>query len=767
MYKLKLILIMCFISISLFAQQTAAINGVVKIKHMNAVLPYAQVVLDGTTVGTVTDEDGTFQLTDIPVGEYILKVMYTGYKTEYIELTLKGDSSEKHAIWMEQKPISIEEILVTGNAPLALSSNEYPIGESGNSPNDVGEFFKTISGASAVKKGGFAMDPVIRGFKQDQLNVQIDGGSRCWGGCPNRMDPPTSHIQSDDLERIEVIKGPFSVRWGQTMGGIINLVMKRPQLSSTFKLNGKLSGGYESNGSSRKERLTLTGGSEKWDFYLGGGEKIFGNYVSGDDQIEIPSAFTMRDYSVKFGINPSVDHRVQLSWRQSYASNVSYPALPMDASLDDTNILTLDYSGRNISKFISSFSAKTYYTTVKHIMDNFDRKNFAMVEAETIADVITYGGRFEIGSQIVKGGKLFFGNDYYFHSKDGNRTRFVKTNPCNTMMHPNKEFVDGVWQNSSISDYGIFGEYHQILSNKMTLNTGVRLDMISANIGEPSEQFVAAYGDIKEFSDQNVSFMGMLKYSVSPAINSTISFGRGTRSPDITERFINHLPIGKSPHEHFGNPSLKPEINDQIELALSGLMNSQLISFNVFYSYLSNYILAKVDSSNKRLYMPCNEPKYTKVFGNVQDAYQYGYEFQLEGKIIDNLTYNASIAYLLGHNQDIDEPLPEIAPLTANFRLKYSPANIAGWIELNGRAVTAQDRISAAYGESETNGYSILGIAGGYTFKNILFRVDIHNLLDTMYYDHLSRNFAKNIADSGLPLYEQGRNVTFNVEIKI
>jgi len=766
MYKLKFIIFVFIISISLYAQQNVEINGVVKVKHTNSVLPYAQVVLDGTNIGTITDEDGTFELTDILEGKYMLKVMYTGYKTEHFELALKGDSSEIYEVWMEQKPISIEEILVIGNAPLALSSNEYPIGESGNSLNDVGEYFKNITGASAVKKGGFAMDPVIRGFKQDQLNVQIDGGSRCWGGCPNRMDPPTSHIQSDDLERIEVIKGPFSVRWGQTMGGIVNLVMKRPQMSSTFKLNGKLNSGYESNGGSRKERLTLTGGSEKWDFYLGGGEKVFGNYISGGDQIEIPSAFTMRDYSVKFGVNPSSDHRIQLSWRQSFASDVSYPVLPMDASIDNTNILSLDYSGRDISKLISSISAKTYYTNVKHVMDNFDRKNFAMVEAETLADAITYGGRFEIGSQILESGKLFFGNDYYFHSKDGNRTRFVKTNPCNTMMHPNKEFIDGVWQNSSISDYGIFGDYHQILSDKMTINTGVRLDMINANISEPSEQFVEAYGDSKDFSDQNVSFMGMLKYSVSPAISSTISFGRGTRSPDITERFINHLPIGKSPHEHFGNPNLKPEINDQFELALSGLINNQLINFNVFYSNLSNYILAKVDSSVNRLYMPCDEPKYTKVFGNIDNAYQYGYELQLEGNIINNLRYNASVAYLIGYNQDIDEPLPEIAPLSANYSIKYSPTNVAGWIELNGRTVSSQDRISASYGETETDGYSIFGIVGGYTFKNILFRVDVHNLFDTMYYDHLSRNFAKNTSESGLPLYEQGRNITFNLEVK-
>ena len=110
---------------TVFSQQAIEINGVVKVKHTDSVLPYAQVVLDGTTIGTVTGEDGTFQLTGIPVGEYILKVMYAGYKTELIELTIAGNGVNNYDILLQQSPISIEEILVTGNAPMALASNNY------------------------------------------------------------------------------------------------------------------------------------------------------------------------------------------------------------------------------------------------------------------------------------------------------------------------------------------------------------------------------------------------------------------------------------------------------------------------------------------------------------------------------------------------------------------------------------------------------------------------------------------------------------------
>jgi len=763
---LKLILIFCFFSLILYAQQLVDVQGIVKAKHSDEALPYAQIVLDGTSIGTVADVDGNFVLTGIPSNESTIKIIYAGYKTESISINDNSPSDEL-IIHLEEKPISVEEITVFGERQITHNSNEYSFKETGTSPNDVGQFFKTISGASAIKKGGFAMDPTIRGFKLDQLNVQVDGGCKCWGGCPNRMDPPTSHVQSDDIERIEVIKGPFSVRWGPTMGGIVNLVMKRPELSTTFKIHGNLSAGYESNSGSRKERLTLKGGNENWDFYLGGGEKVFGNYTAGGDNIEIPSGFTMRDYSIKFGVNPSVDHRVQMSWRQSFASDVNYPALPMDAAIDDTDMLMLDYSGRNISDIITSISAKVYYNTVLHVMDNFDRTNFKMVEAETIADAETYGGRMELGTRFNNNSKLLIGTDYYLHSKNGYRTRFVKINPCNTEQRPNKEFIDKVWQESSIENLGIFADYSHLINTQLSLNTGIRYDMVNAKIGDPSDQFIAEYGDETNFNDENLSFTGSAKYNISPLLSSTLSIGRGVRSADITERFINHLPIGKSPHEHFGNPLLKPEINDQIELGFAGNYSDNVVRVNVFYSKLTNYIFAKENETMSRLYLPCNEPKSTKVFDNIANAYQYGFELEALGSIVNNLTYFASFAYLFGQNNDIDEPIPEIAPLTANYSLKYNLNNLNGWFEVNGLSVTKQDRISATYGESKTEGYNIFGLAVGYQIKNVLLRLDVHNILDEMYYDHLNRNFSKNIEDSGLPYYEQGRNITFNIEISI
>jgi iron complex outermembrane receptor protein len=46
----------------------------------------------------------------------------------------------------------------------------------------------------------------LRGMKAGQLNVQLDFGQKIEGGCPNRMDPASSHVDPNDLASVEILK---------------------------------------------------------------------------------------------------------------------------------------------------------------------------------------------------------------------------------------------------------------------------------------------------------------------------------------------------------------------------------------------------------------------------------------------------------------------------------------------------------------------------------------------------------------------------------
>ena len=64
----------------------------------------------------------------------------------------------------------------------------------------------------------------VRGFKYDRLNIVMNGSQSAIAACPNRMDPPTSQVPTSTIQKVEVYKGPYALRYGAGFGGTINFV---------------------------------------------------------------------------------------------------------------------------------------------------------------------------------------------------------------------------------------------------------------------------------------------------------------------------------------------------------------------------------------------------------------------------------------------------------------------------------------------------------------------------------------------------------------
>ncbi|OQY29711.1 MAG: hypothetical protein B6244_02680 [Candidatus Cloacimonetes bacterium 4572_55] len=740
----------------IFCQDPGIITGLVQDSKTADRLQRVNITLKGSSIGAVTDDNGKFTMNAVPAGNQTLLVSMIGYGPQQERVAVSSGQSSYVSIDLIPDPISMEEILVTGaqdHAGPNVRLNE-------DTPKDIGEFFRKLPGCSAVKKGNFAMDPVIRSFKYDQLNIQFDGGIRCFGGCPNRMDPPTSHVQSEDLEKIELVKGPFSVRFGQAMGGVVNLVMKRPRQTDSFRIHGKLESRYETNGDNRRGRITVYGGEKKIDFYAGGGVKDYGNYKTGAGN-ETPSSFDVTDYSLKVGFMPHRNHRIQVSWRQSFVGHVDYPALPMDADSDDTDIIALDYSARCLNSRIISVNAKLYRSDVAHVMSNTNRKNYEIVHAVTDATADTYGGRGEIDLVVSKDILAYVGADYYRLRRDGIRTRDVYKMGEMTF-DPPKHFDDYVWQDSSIEDMGFFSEWHFALSPGTMVTAGARIDLISSDIKDPSPQFLEEYGQLSTFEETNIGGNISVARKISGGGEVKLSMGRGTRTADLGERYINHLPIGYDAHEHFGNPHLNPEINHQIEIGLGARRNRFDVQVNIFYSLLKNFIFADVDSGLPRLYMPGTPPEYAKRFYNIENANQIGFEILINGVVGHGLSYQGDIAYTRAQNDDLDEPLPEVIPLESHLALRFDNDDL--WGELSARVVADQNRISDTFGETMMSGFSVFAVRAGATvFRTLELMIGVENIFDRNYYEHLSRRY-KNQPDSFM-VHEPGRNIILQASI--
>lgn len=669
------------------------------------------------------------------------------------------------SVFSQTDTITINEILITANrSDNIVKTNIYGTVLDIENPHDGGAMFKNQVGFSIEKKGNYGMEPVLRGFKYSQLNVQIDGGIHSANACPNRMDPAISQISPEEIDKIEIIKGPYNVRFGSVFGGIINIVSKRPSKKDGKLFSGSLDGGYQSNGGNYYSNLFAQLAGNKFDFSINVGYKDYGNYKSGDGQ-EIASSFTRWGFTIKAGTNFKDNQRLQLTLRQSSARDVLYAGLPMDAIKDNSTIASLDYGISNLSSSIFTLKFKAYGSFVNHEMSNELRPAYKFTHAISPVEAQVYGGRAELGMNTGSRNILYTGIDYKLIAKQGYRDREVYINPCppNQEFDPPKVFQDKTWQDSKKSDLGIFLENKLRLGKSWVWLSGLRLDFVTYAINDPASDFKEFYNnDIQPDNKFDPTITTSLSWFFAKDMNLQWAVAMAKRSPDIHELFINHFSIGMDAYEYLGNPKLKSETNYQSDLKLEKQWKHLSIFGDVFYSYLNNYITARLDTTIDKKYMKCKPPKGTKVYTNIDKAFMTGFEAGVNVNFLKNFTYSIGAAYTYAQNTSWDEPLSEIPPFTVNTFLAYKNKKID--TRLHARIASKQDRISESFNESETPGFSVFDFYFTcHPWKFLDVNVAVTNIFDVNYVEHLSRAYKS--MDTQSLYFEPGRS--FNIGVRI
>ena len=670
---------------------------------------------------------------------------------------------------IEQKTVVLDEVLISGNIlkdPVFIQvSNDYQ--KNIVQPKNVADLFNNINGFSVIKRGNYATDPTFRAAQYEQLNIQYDGGTKAMNACPNRMDPITTHIIPEEVSKIEIIKGPYTVRYGATFGGVVNIVTDKPNLEDSG-FHGKVSGGYESNGNSVVTMLQLQQVTKTYDIVGNIGYRDFGNYEDGS-QTEIPSSFRSTDYGIKFGYNPSENQRIQAHWRQSFGRDVLHAGLPMDTEYDDSSILSLDYKWSNIGGIFKSLTGKAYHSYVDHLMTNDNRPSFMMTEASSAVEATTTGGKIELNWKPLNNLNVYSGLDVLHIARDGGRDRLVKV--MNGMPLPTpKAFYDKVWQDSYIDDIGMFTEAIWSINKSTILTGGLRNDIVVSNIKDPEADFDAMYF-LRRRTEQNVSGTVSFKKILSDNFMVEAAYGRGVRSANMIERYINHFTVGQDAYEYIGNPDLKAEVNNQFEVGFKGKqnLNSWLNKFSyeasLYYSIFDNYIVAIEDPSLTRKYMPTLEPVHPKVFQNLDDAYKTGFEVMGQINFSNDYYFKTEAAYVYAKNEDLDESLPLIPPFKITFTTGFE--NSLFWANAQYKITSKQDHIAESFGEIKTPGYQTLDLRFGVRpFKNVSLGVAALNVFDELYHDHLNFSFNNQYEFGTVPITEPGRNITLFFEMK-
>jgi iron complex outermembrane recepter protein len=646
------------------------------------------------------------------------------------------------------------------------------------STSDVGDYLRSIPNVGGIRKGGGAIDPVVRGFKFSQLNVVMDGGIKIENGCPNRMDPVASHTEAEEIDKIDVLKGPFLLEYGPALGGVIDLQTIQPQPYKKFQIHGSALAGYESNWGGQKEHLSVFGGNSKIYFRVNGGFRKYGNYQSGGENGEstkYQTSFKKYNYGAKVGFTISPQQHTLITYQEVHGRNVLFPALSMDEKSDDTQIMAIDYSVKSLSDAVDLINLKVYQSNVHHIMDNSARESWS--SKQMVADVyaVNTGGKADVEMKFNQH-RVNAGLDFENIYKDGIRTMTME------MMGTTSVKKFNLWKEALIQNAGLFARYNTILKS-FVVDFAFRLDY---NKADSKDTLKIINNGVEYFNKLRSEFinlsanLGFIR-SITKNMSLSLALASGTRSPNMLERYIKLLSVGYDSYDYLGNPQLKPETNYEADLTFKYLneKNGNLY-VNIFYSYVKDYISATMLPSTVVMPVTSGAPG-VKQFINVDHATYSGFEmgYTSSQKYKLGCSMNASYTYgripsvtkyiftgnqVTGDTLIKNDALSEIPPFETTLNVYYPFFKGKLIPKLSFRLVASQRHVSQAFYEPETPGFGLLNFSLVYKVNKIIgITAGINNVFDRSYYEHLNRK----IIDTTEKLYEQGRVLHIQINFEI
>lgn len=258
-------------------------------------LPFASVVVKGTTRGVTTDPMGYFRIPKLDAGTITLVVSFIGYVEQEKEVTLENDAELKVNFEMIAATNMLEGVSISGMrkgevkalSQMKASSNiKYVLSteQIERFPDKtVSESLQRVPGVAVGYSYGVPRDIIIRGLGQSLSSITVNG-NRLPSTSPGRRTTDLNGVLSTNVESIEVIKTLRPDLDADGTGGTVNIVSKKPKAHSKI-IEANVSGGYNSIESKMDYGAGFTYGKrkEKTGFIVGA------NYLKsniGEDRVE-------------------------------------------------------------------------------------------------------------------------------------------------------------------------------------------------------------------------------------------------------------------------------------------------------------------------------------------------------------------------------------------------------------------------------------------------------------------------------------------------
>lgn len=611
--------------------------------------------------------------------------------------------------------------------------------------SDGADYLKTVPGFAVLRQGGTNGDPVLRGMFGSRLNVLSNDGSLI-GACPSRMDNPLSYIAPETFDRLTIIKGPQSVRWGPgASAGTVRFERDLPHFDAPgMRLDASALAGSRNR---NDQALDATLGDPHGYVRFTGNRSESDDYRDGAGET-VPSKWRKWNGDVAVGWTPDADTVLELSAGRGDALT-RYAGRSMDGAAFERTSYGLRFERKQLTDSWTGLSANAYYNEADHVMDNYTLRkpnpasSMPMAMASNV-DRRTRGGRvagdWQWGQVALSAG---------LDTQDS-RHRSRSASGRGTYQHmPRNE--DAFFRTT-----GVFAEVTFGQGQPQRWVTGLRLDRAEVTDHRAtisSMNMTMANPTAGQTRTEHLG-SGFLRYEQDLAGGWSLYAGLGhsARMPDYWELFSpKNGPVG-SVNAFAG---IRPERTTQLDLG--GQFRSERFDawVSAYAGRIEDYILFTYTTGG----MMGSSTRADNV-----DARIAGAEAGLEWRPADGWKLGSSLAYAWGENRSQDRPLAQMPPLDGRITASWEGRRWSAGGVL--RAVARQGRVAIDQGNvvgrdlGASAGFATFSVNAGFRISNALaLTAGIDNLFDRDYSEHLNLSGS---ADFGFPadpvrIHEPGR----------
>jgi len=457
-----------------------------------------------------------------------------------------------------------------------------------------------------VKDGGSTTNVSIRGFSEDHTLILVDGLRRT--GKYGSSD--ISGISLEDIERIEIVRGPMSALYGSdAMGGVVNIITKEASKETTAKVS--ILGGIADNGERETGivRATVNVGGETISHIISAETTERGDYREDKDSI----ATDLRRESHQFA---------------SYGNTIKFGEDTLRTRLefskqDDEGMTEGRFGGIDTHEKEKRYHASAVYNHVNE--DYVVDANFGYGYSDTNVNRGSGDETTEYSQTEA--------NVYLRHFTTDNMINIIG-------ISARYEDIDVSMysQTADRENYSALYQNEWSITENLSTVIGVRYDDFS-DFGDTTNPRVSAQYDLDD-------------------VYFRTGYGESFKAPAFTNMYGSFYRGGGTLWIH-GNPDLDPETSKTFELATGYAVND--LTLDLVYHH------TKFDDLIDSYYVSRTEVTYT----NIAKAKIEGVELSTIYHPTEEIGINASLEYLDTEDEETGERLPNSAKYTAKVRLSY------------------------------------------------------------------------------------------------